>query len=155
MLSVMLACGIVSRLVFGWISDYIGGAATLLLSAGLQAVALALFLPNQSLDVLFGVSALFVGGVLALQGDVREHLAALRACGAEAVPVRRPAELDAVDAVVLPGGESTTMSRLLATFELRDPLFEHLGPLVRANLLFVAAAGDEPEESQPGEDAGR
>ncbi len=59
MLSVMLACGIVSRLVFGWISDYIGGAATLLLSAGLQAVALALFLPNQSLDVLFGVSALF------------------------------------------------------------------------------------------------
>ena len=61
-------------------------------------------------------------GVLALQGDVREHLAALRACGAEAVPVRRPAELDAVDAVVLPGGESTTMSRLLATFELRDPL---------------------------------
>ena len=59
MLSVMLACGIVSRLVFGWISDYIGGAATLLLSAGLQAVALALFLPNQSLDVLFVVSALF------------------------------------------------------------------------------------------------
>ncbi|MDF3074866.1 MAG: transporter [Alphaproteobacteria bacterium] len=59
MLSVMLACGIVSRLVFGWISDYIGGAATLFLSASLQAVALALFLPNQSLDILFVVSALF------------------------------------------------------------------------------------------------
>ena len=59
MLSVMLACGIVSRLFFGWISDYIGGAATLLASATLQAVALALFLPNQSLDVLFVVSALF------------------------------------------------------------------------------------------------
>jgi 5'-phosphate synthase pdxT subunit len=61
-------------------------------------------------------------GVLALQGDVREHVAALTACGATAVPVRRPAELDAVDAMVLPGGESTTMSRLLVTFELLAPL---------------------------------
>jgi len=61
-------------------------------------------------------------GVLALQGDVREHVAALTACGAAAVPVRRPAELDAVDALVLPGGESTTMSRLLGTFELIAPL---------------------------------
>jgi pyridoxal 5'-phosphate synthase pdxT subunit len=62
-------------------------------------------------------------GVLALQGDVREHLAALTACGdVRAVPVRRPAELAAVDAVVLPGGESTTMSRLLRTFDLLDPL---------------------------------
>lgn len=61
-------------------------------------------------------------GVLALQGDVREHLAALTACGARAVPVRRPAELDAVGAMVLPGGESTTMSRLLGTFALLEPL---------------------------------
>ena len=61
-------------------------------------------------------------GVLALQGDVREHVAALTACGARAVPVRRAAELDAVDAMVLPGGESTTMSRLLVTFELLAPL---------------------------------
>ncbi|HTK65755.1 MAG TPA: pyridoxal 5'-phosphate synthase glutaminase subunit PdxT [Pseudonocardia sp.] len=61
-------------------------------------------------------------GVLALQGDVREHLAALVACGVHAVPVRRRAELDAVDALVLPGGESTTMSRLLETFELLEPL---------------------------------
>jgi pyridoxal 5'-phosphate synthase pdxT subunit len=45
-------------------------------------------------------------GVLALQGDVREHLAALAACGVRAVPVRRPAELDVVDALVIPGGES-------------------------------------------------
>ena len=65
-------------------------------------------------------------GVLALQGDVREHLAALHACGARAVPVRRRAELDAVDAMVLPGGESTTMSRLLAVFELHDPLRERI-----------------------------
>ncbi len=61
-------------------------------------------------------------GVLALQGDVREHVAALTACGARAVPVRRAAELDDVDAMVLPGGESTTMSRLLVTFELLAPL---------------------------------
>lgn len=65
-------------------------------------------------------------GVLALQGDVREHLAAVTACGARAVAVRRPSELDAVDAIVLPGGESTTMSRLLTTFELLDPLRERI-----------------------------
>jgi pyridoxal 5'-phosphate synthase pdxT subunit len=63
-----------------------------------------------------------VVGVLALQGDVREHLAALSACGLRAVPVRRPSELDAVDALVIPGGESTTMSRLLATFDLLEPV---------------------------------
>ncbi len=59
MLSLMLFCGIISRLTFGWISDHIGGAATLLLGATLQAIALALFLPNQSLDILFVVSGLF------------------------------------------------------------------------------------------------
>jgi 5'-phosphate synthase pdxT subunit len=62
-------------------------------------------------------------GVLALQGDVREHLAAVTACGGvRAVPVRRSSELDVVDALVIPGGESTTMSRLLQTFELLEPL---------------------------------
>jgi 5'-phosphate synthase pdxT subunit len=65
-------------------------------------------------------------GVLALQGDIREHLAALTACGVKAVPVRRPTELDAVDALVLPGGESTTMSRLLETFELLEPVRERI-----------------------------
>ena len=49
-------------------------------------------------------------GVLALQGDTREHLAALREAGAEAITVRRRGELDAVDALVIPGGESTTMT---------------------------------------------
>ena len=52
-------------------------------------------------------------GVLALQGDTREHLAALREAGAQAITVRRRAELDSVDALVLPGGESTTISLLL------------------------------------------
>ena len=61
-------------------------------------------------------------GVLALQGDVREHLAMLRRVGADAVAVRRPEELAAVDGVVVPGGESTTMSKLARTFDLLDPL---------------------------------
>jgi 5'-phosphate synthase pdxT subunit len=61
-------------------------------------------------------------GVLALQGDVREHLATLAALGADAVTVRRPAELDAVDGLVVPGGESTTMAKLARTFDLLEPL---------------------------------
>ncbi|OBJ59971.1 pyridoxal 5'-phosphate synthase glutaminase subunit PdxT [Mycobacterium sp. 1423905.2] len=65
-------------------------------------------------------------GVLALQGDTREHLAALDAAGAESTTVRRRSELDAVDALVLPGGESTAMSHLLADFELLEPLRERL-----------------------------
>ncbi|MDI9900811.1 pyridoxal 5'-phosphate synthase glutaminase subunit PdxT [Rhodococcus sp. IEGM 1409] len=65
-------------------------------------------------------------GVLALQGDVREHLAALDDSRADAVGVRRPEELDKVDGIVIPGGESTTMSRLLQVFELLDPLRDRL-----------------------------
>ena len=65
-------------------------------------------------------------GVLALQGNVSEHLDALRACGAEAVPVRRPSELDTVGGLVLPGGESTTLSKLLVAFDLYEPLVKRL-----------------------------
>jgi pyridoxal 5'-phosphate synthase pdxT subunit len=61
-------------------------------------------------------------GVLALQGDTREHLAALREAGAEASTVRRGTELAAVDALVIPGGESTAMSHLLREFDLLEPL---------------------------------
>ncbi|MGY2035812.1 pyridoxal 5'-phosphate synthase glutaminase subunit PdxT [Nocardia gipuzkoensis] len=61
-------------------------------------------------------------GVLALQGDVQEHVAALARCGAEPVLVRRESELAAVDALVLPGGESTAISKLLTVFELLEPL---------------------------------
>jgi 5'-phosphate synthase pdxT subunit len=60
--------------------------------------------------------------VLALQGDVREHLAALREQGAEAVPVRRTEELAGVDGLVLPGGESTAIVKLAARFGLLEPL---------------------------------
>lgn len=65
-------------------------------------------------------------GVLALQGGVAEHLSALDRSGAVGKPVRRPEELAEVHGLVLPGGESTTMSRLLHTFELFDPLRERL-----------------------------
>jgi 5'-phosphate synthase pdxT subunit len=61
-------------------------------------------------------------GVLALQGDVLEHLRALTAVGADASAVRRPAELDAVDALVIPGGESTTMYKLAIAFDLLSPI---------------------------------
>jgi len=61
-------------------------------------------------------------GVLALQGDVREHARALASAGAEAVRVRTPAELDDVDGLVIPGGESTTIGKLLVTFGLLEPL---------------------------------
>ncbi|HEU5418278.1 MAG TPA: pyridoxal 5'-phosphate synthase glutaminase subunit PdxT [Streptosporangiaceae bacterium] len=61
-------------------------------------------------------------GVLALQGDVIEHLRALREAGARAIPVRRPAELEEVAGLVIPGGESTTMWKLAEIFELAEPL---------------------------------
>jgi 5'-phosphate synthase pdxT subunit len=61
-------------------------------------------------------------GVLAVQGDVREHVQVLGGLGVRAVTVRRPAELDAVDALVIPGGESTTMDKLVRAFDLYDPL---------------------------------
>lgn len=63
-------------------------------------------------------------GVLALQGDFREHLAVLRELGADAVPVRRPAELASVSGLVIPGGESTVMDKLSRAFGLREPLLD-------------------------------
>ena len=91
-------------------------------------------------------------GVLALQGDVREHLQALTAAGARAVPVRRSSELSTVDGMVLPGGESTAMLRLLEAFDLTDPLREQIraglpvygscaGMILLADRLLDAAPG--------------
>jgi pyridoxal 5'-phosphate synthase pdxT subunit len=65
-------------------------------------------------------------GVLALQGDFREHLAALAECDVIARPVRRPAEVAEIDALVIPGGESTTMSKLAQEFEVFEPIRERL-----------------------------
>ncbi|WP_205473467.1 pyridoxal 5'-phosphate synthase glutaminase subunit PdxT [Nocardioides sp. SYSU D00038] len=93
-------------------------------------------------------------GVLALQGDVREHVAALTALGARATTVRRPDELAAVDALVLPGGESTTMVKLARAFGLLEPLRERLatglpafgtcaGMILLADRIVDGAAGQE------------
>ncbi|MGH3327338.1 MAG: pyridoxal 5'-phosphate synthase glutaminase subunit PdxT [Streptomycetales bacterium] len=93
-------------------------------------------------------------GVLALQGDVREHVRALRGAGVDVAQVRRPAELDAVDALVLPGGESTTVGKLARAFELLDPLRERVragmpvygscaGMIMLADKLIDGAEGQE------------
>lgn len=68
-----------------------------------------------------GASGLRVG-VLALQGDFREHIAVLRGLGADAVPVRRPEELERVAGLVIPGGESSVMDKLSRAFGLAEPL---------------------------------
>jgi pyridoxal 5'-phosphate synthase pdxT subunit len=79
-----------------------------------------------------------VVGVLAVQGDVREHVAALEACGAIARPVRRPVELERVDAVVIPGGESTTIDKLVRAFDLFEPLRERIK---RGTAVYGSCAG--------------
>jgi len=85
-----------------------------------------------------GQSRAVVIGVLALQGDVREHLAVLRGQGAEAVTVRRPEELAAVDGLVVPGGESTTMANLAQRTGMLQPLRQ----AVRAGLpVYGSCAG--------------
>jgi 5'-phosphate synthase pdxT subunit len=84
------------------------------------------------------LSAAPLVGVLGLQGDVREHVAALRSVGADARPVRRPTELDAVDGLVLPGGESTTMIKLARVFDLLEPLRDRIAAGLPA---FGACAG--------------
>jgi pyridoxal 5'-phosphate synthase pdxT subunit len=91
-------------------------------------------------------------GVLALQGDVREHLNALREVGAEPVEVRLPRDLTGLDALILPGGESTTMRTLIDLYGLRDPILAlaHAGaPMFGtcAGMILLAdriAEGDEP-----------
>lgn len=93
-------------------------------------------------------------GVLALQGDVREHVAAIEALGNEALPVRRAGELASVDALILPGGESTAIWRLMRAFELLDPLRERVaegmptygscaGMILLADRVLDAVAGQE------------
>ena len=92
--------------------------------------------PDGGLDELAGsgsggtrgsASLTTVVGVLALQGDVAEHLRAVRGAGALPVAVRRPAELAAVDGLIIPGGESTTIWKLLNIFELAGPLRQRIG----------------------------
>nr|WP_312864425.1 pyridoxal 5'-phosphate synthase glutaminase subunit PdxT [Saccharopolyspora phatthalungensis] len=90
-------------------------------------------------------------GVLALQGGVAEHLVALERSGAEARSVRRPEELAAVHGIVVPGGESTTMTRLLDTFELYEPLRERLAaglPAYGSCAGMIMLAGEVVDEAR-------
>jgi pyridoxal 5'-phosphate synthase pdxT subunit len=72
------------------------------------------------------VTAQPIIGVLAVQGDVREHLYAVEQAGARGTIVRRPRELAEADALIIPGGESTTMDKLVRAFDLYDPLRDRL-----------------------------
>ena len=77
-------------------------------------------------------------GVLALQGAFREHAAAFRSCGCDCLEVRTPEDVAAIDALAIPGGESTTIGKLLGDYQLMDPLLERL----RAGLpVFGTCAG--------------
>ncbi len=93
-------------------------------------------------------------GVLALQGDFREHLFSLEECGVSASIVRRPSELAAVDALVLPGGESTAISNLARSFDMFEPLKARIaagmpvygscaGMILLADRIIDAAVGQE------------
>ena len=93
-------------------------------------------------------------GVLALQGDFREHLFALEECGVTAEIIRRPSELERVDALVLPGGESTAIANLARSFEIFDPLKSRIasgmpvygscaGMILLADRVLDAAIGQE------------
>lgn len=91
-------------------------------------------------------------GILALQGDVREHAAAVRDVGAEPVEVRLPRDLVGLDGLILPGGESTTMRKLIDLYGLREPIMAlaHGGAPIYgtcAGMILLAeriADGDEP-----------
>ena len=93
-------------------------------------------------------------GVLALQGDFREHLLALEECGVNASMIRRPSELAKVDALVLPGGESTAIANLARIFEMFEPLNARIaggmpvygscaGMILLADRVLDAAVGQE------------
>lgn len=93
-------------------------------------------------------------GVLALQGDVREHIRSLGDCGVEATPVRRAHEIESVDALVIPGGESTTIAKLARSFEVFDLISQRIhdgmptygscaGMILIANSVLDAIEGQE------------
>ena len=90
-------------------------------------------------------------GVLALQGDVLEHLRALRRVGARALQVKTAAQLAEVDALVLPGGESTTIGKLLARFELLDALQTRIadGMPVLGTCAGMILLSDELDQAEP------
>ena len=90
-------------------------------------------------------------GVLAVQGDVREHAAMLAGLGADVVEVRRPEDLEGLDGVVLPGGESTAIGRLVRLAGLDEPLRDFPGPLFGtcAGLILLAREATDGVPGQP------
>jgi 5'-phosphate synthase pdxT subunit len=91
-------------------------------------------------------------GVLALQGDVAEHVAALEKAGAAAIAVKTRAELERVDGLVIPGGESTTVMKLLDRFELAEPIVARVRagmPLWGTCMGMIVIAGDVAGLDQP------
>ncbi len=94
-------------------------------------------------------------GVLALQGDFREHLAIVDGIGHIGVEVRTPEELDDVDALIIPGGESTTIGRLATIYGLIDPVrrrIEEGMPVLGtcAGMIFLATSTTGPDQPQLG-----
>lgn len=92
-------------------------------------------------------------GVLALQGDFREHVAMARAVGAEAFEVRTREELDDADALIIPGGESTAIGRLAGIYDMVDPLRVRIAdglPVLGtcAGMIFLASSTTGPEQTQ-------
>lgn len=91
-------------------------------------------------------------GVLALQGDVVEHIAAMQRSGAQAVPVKTLADLQRVDGLIIPGGESTTVMKLLERFDLADPIVQRARagmPLWGTCMGMIVVAHDVVELRQP------
>ena len=92
-------------------------------------------------------------GVLALQGDFREHLAALAECGVIATPVKTAEELNVIDALVIPGGESTTISKLAKAFDLFDLIKNRIAAGLPtygscAGMIMVAKTIKDPASNQ-------
>jgi 5'-phosphate synthase pdxT subunit len=91
-------------------------------------------------------------GVLALQGDVVEHIAAMQRAGADAIEVKNAEELDRVDGLIIPGGESTTVMKLLDRFKLGEPIVRRTKagmPLWGTCMGMIVVAHDVVELQQP------
>lgn len=93
-------------------------------------------------------------GVLSLQGDVREHARSLSDCGVISSLIRRPSELDAVDALVIPGGESTTIAKLARTFGLFEPIQNRIrtGMPVYGSCAGMILLADRVEDASEGQE---
>jgi pyridoxal 5'-phosphate synthase pdxT subunit len=83
----------------------------------------------EAVDTIIGMEKLLRIGVLAVQGNFREHVAVLRRLGAEAVEVRKPEELDGLDGLIVPGGESTAIARLMRLYGLEEAIRRFAGPI--------------------------